>query len=105
MEGINWSAMKFGLDLVSTIGCILLFIWTMIQRRQKDNSKDIGQLVQRHQDLDKRVQKLENSQALLATHEDVSRIKSELSRLREKTESMNHILSLLHDHLLNNKGD
>lgn len=98
MEGINWSAMKFGLDLVSTVAVFLLFIWTMIKRRQDGNSVDI-------KELDKRVQKLENSQALLATHEDVSRIKSEISRLREKTESMNHILSLLHDHLLNKKGE
>jgi hypothetical protein len=96
---VDWSAMKFGLDLISTLAVFLLFVWTVLKRKQKDNSDDI-------KELDLRVQKLETNQALLATHEDVTKIKSQLAALDQKLVAVDNLLQILHRHLLSHsKGD
>ncbi|OED44054.1 hypothetical protein ACH42_08415 [Endozoicomonas sp. (ex Bugula neritina AB1)] len=93
---IDWTALKFLLDLLSTLAVFLLFIWTMIKRKQKDNSDDI-------KNLDLRVRELENNQALMATHEDIGTIRSEITGLSEKLDAANHLLHVLHEHTLNKK--
>lgn len=100
LDGINWSAMKFWLDLLSTLALFILFIWTLIKQKQKDNSDDIKTLSDQHLKLDQRVQKLENTQDLQATHKDVTEIRVDVSGLSEKVDGMDRKLDLIQEVLL-----
>ena len=104
MFEINPQWAKFWLDFISTMAVFALFLYTWIDKKRKNNSQDIDQLQEKQTDLDSRVQKLENTQSLMATHEDVSAIKVQLEGLNQKISAVDHILKILHQHMLD-KGD
>lgn len=106
LSSLDWSAMRFGLDLLSTAAVFLLFIWTWIQRRQKDNSDDIKRLNDFCKKLDRRVQRLEDGHKHLPTYDDLTVIKVEVAGLTKQIEGMDNKLELIHQFLLNSKkGD
>ena len=98
----NWAALKFGLDFIATVGLFTYFLYsTFIKKKDQANANSIKVLSKKHDDLDRQVQELKSNQALLATHEDISKIRSELSGLGQKVEAMKHTLDLIQDHLIN----
>ncbi|KEQ19182.1 DUF2730 family protein [Endozoicomonas numazuensis] len=118
LDGIDWSAMKFGLDLISTLGVFLLFIWALIKRKQKDNSDDIKALKEQNKKMDRRVQRLEDAQANLDSnqkkleamqsqlHKDLVAIKVDVGGLTKQVGGVERKVDLIHEFLLNSKkGD
>ena len=102
-ENVEWTAFKFWLDLVSTVAVFVFFIWTAIKQKQKDNGQDIKQLREDQQTLSSRVQKLENTQELSPTHDDLSAVEIEMNGLKEQLKAQNNLLHTIHEFLLNDK--
>ena len=92
-SALNYSALRFWLDVVQWAATGMIAAWLMTTRGRKDNTEAITKL-------EKRIAKLETIQSQMPTHKDVLRIREEVSGLRSEIKSSKHLLEVVHQHLL-----
>ena len=100
---MDYGAARFWWDVIQSLALLALFIWTAVDKRRQKNTEGIDGVKEAQKKHDRRIQKLENSQNLLATHDDLSDLKSDLSGLKEKITAQNNLLQTIHRFLLTNK--
>ncbi|MCW7552575.1 DUF2730 domain-containing protein [Endozoicomonas gorgoniicola] len=100
---MDYGAARFWWDVVQSLALLALFIWTALDKRRQKNTQGIDAVRESQKKQDRRIQRLEDNQERLATHEDLSDIKSDLSGLQEKITAQNNLLQTIHQFLLTNK--
>ncbi|OED43600.1 hypothetical protein ACH42_09825 [Endozoicomonas sp. (ex Bugula neritina AB1)] len=103
MPELDYGAARFWWDVIQTLAVFALFVWTLIDRKRQHNSEGIDELKASQKKLDRRVQRLEDTQAQLPTHHDLTAIKVQVVSLATKIEGMDNKLETIHQFLLNHK--
>ena len=98
---VDYSAARFWWDVMQTVGMMALFVWTVLENKRKRNTAGLGELQNDMSELDRRMQRLEDTQAQLPTHHDLTDVKNQMSGLKEKIEAQNGLLQTIHQFLLN----
>ena len=102
-DELNYSALRLLWDIAQSAAVLALFIWTVIDRKRQSNTEGINQLMDEHQTMDRRVQKLEDSLGRLPTHEEITAIKVQMASLTTQIQGMDHKLETIHQFLLSNR--
>ncbi|WP_330925261.1 DUF2730 family protein [Candidatus Sororendozoicomonas aggregata] len=105
---MDYSAARFWWDVLQTVAMIVLFAWTWLENKRKSNTEGLNQLNGSMTTLASRVQRLEDTQALLPTHDEMTAVKNQVAALNEKIEAQNSLLNTIHQFLLNDtrkRGD
>ena len=103
-DDLNYSAMRFYWDVLQSLLLAALFVWTLIDKKRQQNSQGISDLEKRMTDINRRVQKLEDTQALLPTHQDLTKIQVQVAGLTKQIEGVDTKLETIHQFLLNNSN-
>lgn len=105
MTEVDYTAARFWWDVAQSLAVVGLFIWTLLDRKRQRNSEDIQALGSRAEQLDRRVQRLEDTQAMLPTHHDLTAVRNQVAGLHEKIEAQSHLLQTIHQFLLTERGE
>ena len=107
MDWLDIRVAGFALSLVVALAGFCGWLWRMIKAQQLSNSKRIGALEERANDVDARLDKQADNQKNLSKrvdempgHQALSEVKSELANLTGQVTQANHTLQLINQHLL-----
>ncbi|WP_299734023.1 DUF2730 family protein [uncultured Endozoicomonas sp.] len=101
-EIVNYSALRLAWDIAQSVAVLGLFIWTVIDRKRQKNTDGIDEVKKEQQEIDRRVQKLEDNLEHLPTHHDLNAIKVQMASLTTQIQGMDHKLETIHQFLLSN---
>lgn len=103
MAELDYDALKFWLDLTQWLLIVAMLIYGWIDHGRSANRRDITTIGRRQQDIDSRLNLFEEQLKHVPTHDDITRLREEVSGVRAKLDRVTTTLDRIHDYLMNNK--
>ena len=97
MDAVNWDAAKFWFDLFKWVIAIVVAIALWIRSGRDKNGEALEQL-------ERRVLTIEEHLKHAPTHEDISRVREEISGMKTALHTNTQVVQRIHDYLLNKGG-
>lgn len=112
MGDVDYTMLRFVLDLIQIGGVVGLGIYTWFVNRTKSNRQDINALHARLQQVERNHDVLQSQVEHAPTHYDLGKVYEQLngvantlSELTGQLGAVNHQLSMVHEYLLNSKRE
>lgn len=103
MDDLNYSALRFWIDIGQVLFTLALAAYVWIDRGRSANRRDISTIDRRQQNMDSRLNLFEEQLKHVPTHDDITRMREEVSGVRAKLDRVTTTLDRIHDYLMNNK--
>jgi len=101
MDTVNWDAAKFAVDAVQFVFTLAIAIWVGLRTGQDKNRAAIEEMDQRQDDLEKRIITAEEHLKHAPTHEDIAKVREEISGMQSALNTNTQMVQRIHDYLLN----
>lgn len=99
-DSLNYSALKFWLDLLQWLVTLMLAGFMWIDRGRKGNVDAIRELSEAHQELERRLVVAEETLRHVPTHDDITRLSNQYAGLEAKLDRVTNTLDRIHDYLM-----
>lgn len=96
MDTVDWDAAKFWLDLLKWLMAIVVAIVLWVRSGRNQNGQAVSKL-------ERRVLTIEEHLKHAPTHEDIAKLREEVSGIQSALNANTTMVQRMHDYLLNKK--